>query len=484
MALFDEQAKTIPLGYKPALHNWEDPDLVTAQGRVYLPEDKGKEILLADGSVCKIVAVDGLGQATIHVIVGSTGYATVQYGTTAGTAAEGNDARIVAAVAHEANTSNPHNTTKAQLDLGNVDNTSDANKPVSTAQATAISTAQSTATSDAITAIQNGVATNLNTLYKIALAINNDPNYNTTITTLIGTKESSLAAGTISQYYRGDKTWQTLDKAAVGLPNVPNVDCTNASNILTGTLPLSVIPKAALERVYVYTGSAITPDLMGLTTTDVQNGDAIKIENGANANNGRMWVVADDLNLNVLASYVEYSVGYAASVPWSGVTGKPTTVNGYGITDILNQTLTGLTTLTNSPILITDEIIIALGKLQAQITDLISTKVDKVNYVQEFIASPLVEVTSTVPKRITTLYLKAGNYNPPTVLIGCTDTSKTATVIIRLLDGTNLSSFSATGILAWKLFSTGFTLDADGYVEIIGLVASTQDTMLYGGIKL
>jgi hypothetical protein len=35
-------------------------------------------------------------------------------------------------------------------------------------------------------------------------------------------KESALAAGTSTQYYRGDKTWQTLDKTAVGLGNVEN----------------------------------------------------------------------------------------------------------------------------------------------------------------------------------------------------------------------------------------------------------------------
>lgn len=39
---------------------------------------------------------------------------------------------------HEANTSNPHNVTKAQVGLGNVDNTSDANKPVSIAQQAAL----------------------------------------------------------------------------------------------------------------------------------------------------------------------------------------------------------------------------------------------------------------------------------------------------------------------------------------------------------
>ena len=40
--------------------------------------------------------------------------------------------------AHISNTSNPHNVTKTQIGLGNVDNTSDANKPVSTATQTAL----------------------------------------------------------------------------------------------------------------------------------------------------------------------------------------------------------------------------------------------------------------------------------------------------------------------------------------------------------
>jgi hypothetical protein len=40
---------------------------------------------------------------------------------------------------HTGRTDNPHSVTKAQVGLGNVDNTSDADKPVSTAQNTAIS---------------------------------------------------------------------------------------------------------------------------------------------------------------------------------------------------------------------------------------------------------------------------------------------------------------------------------------------------------
>jgi type VII secretion effector (TIGR04197 family) len=50
---------------------------------------------------------------------------------------------------HTADTNNPHSVTKAQVGLGNADNTSDADKPVSTAQASAISSAKSEAISDA-----------------------------------------------------------------------------------------------------------------------------------------------------------------------------------------------------------------------------------------------------------------------------------------------------------------------------------------------
>lgn len=48
--------------------------------------------------------------------------------------------------------------------------------------------------------------------------------------------EPRIMPGTISQYWRGDKTWQTLDKNAVGLGNVPNIDATNPANITQSAL--------------------------------------------------------------------------------------------------------------------------------------------------------------------------------------------------------------------------------------------------------
>lgn len=44
------------------------------------------------------------------------------------------------------------------------------------------------------------------------------------------TYEPIISAGTTGQYYRGDKSWQTLNSTTVGLGNVPNLDATNPSN--------------------------------------------------------------------------------------------------------------------------------------------------------------------------------------------------------------------------------------------------------------
>lgn len=64
----------------------------------------------------------------------------------------GNKAESSALQSHTGNTSNPHSVTKSQVGLGNVDNTSDANKPVSTATQNAID-------AKVVDAITNGEAT-------------------------------------------------------------------------------------------------------------------------------------------------------------------------------------------------------------------------------------------------------------------------------------------------------------------------------------
>lgn len=54
------------------------------------------------------------------------------------------------------------------------------------------------------------------------------------LTAGLATKENTITAGTTAQYWRGDKTWQTLDKTAVGLGNVDNT-ADASKNVLSAT---------------------------------------------------------------------------------------------------------------------------------------------------------------------------------------------------------------------------------------------------------
>jgi hypothetical protein len=85
--------------------------------------------------------------------------------------------------------------TKTSLGLANVDNTADASKPVSTAQASAIATAKSEAIADAtsqVSALLAGAPAALNTLDELAAALGDDANFASTVTTNLGLKVDSL----------------------------------------------------------------------------------------------------------------------------------------------------------------------------------------------------------------------------------------------------------------------------------------------------
>ena len=77
------------------------------------------------------------GPAGVAGANGKSAYQTAVEGGYSGTETAFN-AALADVPGHIASKSNPHEVTKAQVGLGNVDNTSDANKPVSTAQQTAI----------------------------------------------------------------------------------------------------------------------------------------------------------------------------------------------------------------------------------------------------------------------------------------------------------------------------------------------------------
>lgn len=121
-----------------------------------------------------------------------------------------------------------------------------------------------------------------------------------------------------------------------------NADITDidASKIKSGTIDIDRLPKGAIERmVYVKDDAA----RFALTTNTTQNGDTVKV-----TSTKKMFYVIDDTKLSSEAGYEPYTAESASAVPWSGVTGKPTTftpeAHPHAISDVtdLQETLTGL----------------------------------------------------------------------------------------------------------------------------------------------
>lgn len=97
-----------------------------------------------------------------------------------------------------------------------------------------------------------------------------------------------------------------------------NADITSLdASKLTGTIDIARLPQGALERCVVVADDTAR---FALTTAKVQQGDTVKV-----TATGKMYFVVDDSKLGKEAGYEVYTAGSATSVPWSGVTGKPST---------------------------------------------------------------------------------------------------------------------------------------------------------------
>ena len=91
----------------------------------------------------------------------------------------------------------------------------------------------------------------------------------------------------------------------------------DASKITSGTISIDRLPQGALERLTVVADDTAR---FKLTSASVQKGDTVKV-----TSTGKMYYVVDESNLSTEDGYEVYAAGTAASVPWSGVTGKPST---------------------------------------------------------------------------------------------------------------------------------------------------------------
>lgn len=103
-----------------------------------------------------------------------------------------------------------------------------------------------------------------------------------------------------------------IASGTVAAARIANLD---ASKITSGTIDIARLPAGALERLKIVENQT---ERFALTTSDVQKGDTVKQND-----TGVMYLVVDDTSLNSAAGYTEYTAGSATSVPWSGVTSKP-----------------------------------------------------------------------------------------------------------------------------------------------------------------
>jgi len=109
----------------------------------------------------------------------------------------------------------------------------------------------------------------------------------TNLTSDLAGKEPAITAGTTSQYWRGDKSWQTLDKSAVGLGNVDNTSDINkpistatqtslnakaplASPTFTGTVTVPSPTNGTDAATKTYVDNSATPDADATTKGKLQ----------------------------------------------------------------------------------------------------------------------------------------------------------------------------------------------------------------------
>lgn len=141
-------------------------------------------------------------------------------------------------------------------------------------------------------------------LTKYALKTDNAP----TATKLQAARTIALSGavtGSVSSDFGGNVTISTT---------LANFD---ASKIASGTISIDRLPKAALERLVVVADDTAR---FALTTATVQSGDTVKVTSA-----GKMYLIKDESKLNSEDGYEPYTASQASSVPWSGVTGKPST---------------------------------------------------------------------------------------------------------------------------------------------------------------
>lgn len=206
---------------------------------------------------------------------------------------------------------NPHNVSKMQIGLGKVENKSPSEILGMLTQEQVVNALGYTPpTTDTTYGIASTSKPGI-----VKPSTNVDVNSSTGEMLVIGgTADKLKTARKIA--LSGDVTGEATFNGTADVTITASIPSVPASKI-DGILSIDNIPHGALERVIQVENETAR---FALTTEDVQLGDTVK-----QLDTGLMYVVIDESKLNNAGGYMEYVAGSAASVPWTGVTGKPST---------------------------------------------------------------------------------------------------------------------------------------------------------------
>ena len=246
---------------------------------------------------------------------------------------------ISSLLGHINNFDNPHKTTKSQIQLGNVDNTSDVDKPVSTAQQKAIDDAYTNSnkyTDQKIADLINGAPETMDTLKEVADAIEKNKSVVEALDKSIGTKanqnELDTHTGNDTIHITSDERtkWNDANNKKHSHNNKSVLDGITSELVQkwTETSSSSVTGiKGVNEDSFRRGNVVLTAKDVGAVST---GGDTAENTTAFTAASARENLKSGESHATLFGKIVKWfsdlkEVAFTGKIPWSDVTGKPST---------------------------------------------------------------------------------------------------------------------------------------------------------------
>lgn len=246
---------------------------------------------------------------------------------------------ISSLLGHINNFDNPHKTTKSQIQLGNVDNTSDVDKPVSTAQQKAIDGAYANSnkyTDQKIADLINGAPETMDTLKEVADAIEKNKSVVEALDKSIGTKanqnELDTHTGNDTIHITSDERtkWNDANNKKHSHNNKSVLDGITSELVQkwTETSSSSVTGiKGVNEDSFRRGNVVLTAKDVGAVST---GGDTTENTTAFTAASARENLESGESHATLFGKIVKWfsdlkEVAFTGKIPWSDVTGKPST---------------------------------------------------------------------------------------------------------------------------------------------------------------